>query len=89
METGFLAHPDPGFKSPDPSIINLCDLNDGFDKVWFGVLYMKYNIFFYFYPSFRTFFTDPDFWPIRILTKKKSDVDPGKKTLIRNTATKY
>ena len=50
METGFLAHPDPGFKSPDPSIINLCDLNDGFDKVWFGVLYMKYNIFFLLLP---------------------------------------
>ena len=51
---------------------------------------MKYNIFFYFYPSFMTFFTvpdpdfsvsDPEFWPIwnRIRTqKKRSDPDPGK-----------
>ena len=35
MDPGFFADPDPGFKSPDsdPSFINLCDLNDGFDKV--------------------------------------------------------
>ena len=40
--------------------INLCDLNDGFDKVLeepdqkktvLEVLVMKYNIFLYFYPS--------------------------------------
>ena len=54
------------------------------------VLDMKYNIFFYFNSSFRTFFfkdpdpdfsgSDPDFWPIRIQTqKKKLDPDPGKK----------
>ena len=56
------------------------------------MLDMKYNIFFYFNSSFRTFFftdpdpdfsgSDPDFWPIRIRTqKKKSDPeqDPGKK----------
>ena len=43
---------------------------------------MKYNIFFYFYPSFMTFFhgsgsgflADPD------PDKKRSDRDPGKKT---------
>ena len=45
------------------------------------VLDMKYNIFFYFYPSFMTFFhgsgsgflADPD------PDKKRSDRDPGKK----------
>ena len=33
MDPGFFANPDPVFKSPDPPIINLCDLNDGFEKV--------------------------------------------------------
>ena len=35
MDPGFFANPDPGFKSPDPSINKLMgwDLNDGFDKV--------------------------------------------------------
>ena len=33
MDPGFFADPDPGFKSPDPSIYKLSDLNDGFDKV--------------------------------------------------------
>ena len=33
MDPGFFADPDPDFKSPDPSIYNFCDLNDGFDKV--------------------------------------------------------
>ena len=35
MDSDFFADPDPGFKIPDsyPSCINLCDLNDDFDKV--------------------------------------------------------
>ena len=50
---------------------------------------MKYNTFFYFNSSFRTFFhgsgsgfladPDPD-------SEKKADPDPGKKNQIRNTA---
>ena len=31
MDPGFFADPDPGFKSPDPSMIY--DLNDSFEKV--------------------------------------------------------
>ena len=37
MDPGFFADPDPGFKSllkvRIRPFINLCDLNDGFDKV--------------------------------------------------------
>ena len=36
MDSGFFANPDPGFKSPDPSINKRMVskiLNDGFDKV--------------------------------------------------------
>ena len=48
---------------------------------------MKYNIFFYFYPSFRTFFHGSGFFRIGSGfladpdpdSEKKSDPDPGKK----------
>ena len=33
MDPGFFADLDPGFKSRIRPFINLCDLNDGFDKV--------------------------------------------------------
>ena len=72
MDLGFFTYPDLGFKSP---LIILCDLSDGFDKVLeepdqnktvLRVLDMKNNIFFNFFPSFRTFYhgsgflADPD-----------------------------
>ena len=89
---------DPGFFSPIRisvlkvririrPCINLCDLNDGLDKVLekpdkktvLRVLVMKYNIFSTFTLVLgRFFFTDPDFfgldpdfWPIRTRTRKK------------------
>ena len=46
MDSGFFADPDPGL---DPSIWRSLTKKDSVD--------MKYNIFFYFYPSFRTFFS--------------------------------
>ena len=66
MDPGFSADPDPGLKVRIRPFINLCDLNDGCEKVleepdqkrqcfYLPVLDMKCNIFFYFYPSFRTF----------------------------------
>ena len=33
MDPGFFADPDPGLKSPNRPFINLCDINDDFDKV--------------------------------------------------------
>ena len=61
IDPGFFADPDPGFKVRIRPFINLRKLNDGSDKVLEEpdqkrVLDMKYNIFFYFYPRFRTFF---------------------------------
>ena len=59
------------------------------------VLDMKYYILFYFYSSFRTFFHVSGFGFFRIGsgflaypdpdTEKKSDPDPVKKNLVRNT----
>ena len=101
MDPGFFADPDPGFKSPDPDPSIKKFIRSkwwfwwGYGEAWpkktvLRVLDMKYNIFFYFYPSFRTFFfhwsgsgffrigsgflADPD--PD---SEKKSDPDPGKK----------
>ena len=81
-------------------LINLRDLNDGYDKVLeepnqggqCKSAIMKYNIFFYFNSSFRTFFHRSGFFRIgsEFLadpdpeSEKKSDPDPGKKTRIRN-----
>ena len=57
---------------------------------------MKYNIFSTLTPVLGRFFTDPDFsgsdpdfWPIRIRTQKKSLIRIRKKTWIRNTAKMY
>ena len=90
MDPDFFADPDPGFKSPDPSINKLMGSKWwfwwGFGGAWpkrtvLRVLDMKYNIFFYFYSSFRTCFSririirlDPDFWSIRIREKKNKNI---------------
>ena len=69
-------------------LINLWDQNYGFGGAWPNrrVLDMKYNIFFYFYSSFRTFFhgsgsgffrMGSGYWPMRT-QEKKSAPDPEK-----------
>ena len=96
MDPGFFRDSDPGFKSPDLSIYKLKWSKwwfwQGFRGAWpkktvLRVLDKKYNIFFYFYPSFRTFFHGSGFFRIGSGfladpdpdSEKKSDPDPGKK----------
>ena len=96
MDPVFFTYPDPGFKSPDPdpSIYKLM-----WSKWWFWwgfvgawpkrtvlrVLDMKYKLFFYFYPSFKTFFHGSGSGSG---LRKKSLIRICEKNRIRNTGFK-
>ena len=83
MDPGFFADPDPGFKSPDPSIYKFKVLEEpDKERQCLRVLDMKYNIFFYFYPSFRMFFS-------RIRIRIFPDRIREKKTRSLNTSYSY